>query len=251
MLTMTQDLETIVELQEAMNRLQNAEQRFHGIPDWMQELHEEHEARRTEIEALEAAAEALAHDRRSAEAAISDAQEKLKKYQQQINKVTTQREYGALLQEIDTVKAQIAAAEEQGLSTIERYDQTQKELAEKRKSFREVEGRYATEQARWEGEKPAVAEQVRELSGRIAILKDRLPKGLVSQFERIRDRHPNGALAVIRLLERPGGRGPREWHCGACNYRVRPQVVVEIRNNGTLVQCDSCKRILYVAASPA
>lgn len=249
MLTMTQHLETIVELQGALDQLRAAERRLHGIPDWMKELHEEHAARRLEIEALEAGAEALAHDRRAAEAAIGDALEKLKKYQQQINRVSTQREYGALLQEIDTAKAQIAASEEQALSLIERFDQTQRELAEKRESFREIEERYAVELERWEGEKPAVARQVDELSERTAILKDRLPRGLVAQYERIRERHPGGALAPIRLLERPG-RGPREWHCGACNYRVRPQVVVEIRNDGSLVQCDSCKRILYLEEAP-
>ncbi len=246
----TQHLDTIVELQGALDQLRDAERRLHGIPDWMKELHEEHGARQGEIEALEADAEAIAHDRRFAEAAIGDVQEKLKKYQQQINKVSTQREYGALLQEIDTAKAQIAASEEQALAMIERFDQTQKELAAKREAFREVEERYAVELARWEGEKPAVARQVDELNGRIAVLKDRLPKGLVSQYERIRERHPNGALAAIRLLERPG-RGQREWHCGACSYRVRPQVVVEIKNNGSLVQCDSCKRILYVEEAPA
>jgi len=242
----TQHLETIVELQGALDQLQDAERRLHGIPDWMKELHEEHAARRSEIEALEAGAEALARDRRAAEGAIGDAQEKLKKYQQQINKVSTQREYGALLQEIDTAKGQIASSEEQALSMIERFDQTQKDLEAKREAFREIDARYAAELARWEAEKPAVAQQVDELNGRIGVLKERLPKGLVSQYERIRDRHPGGALAPIRLLERPG-RGPREWHCGVCNYRVRPQVVVEIKNNGSLVQCDSCKRILYLA----
>lgn len=247
-LTMTQHLETIVELQGALDRLQEAERRLHGIPDWMRELHDEHSTRKAEIDAHEAVAEALTHERRIAEGAAADAQEKLKKYQQQINKVSTQREYGALLQEIDTVKGQIAAAEEQALFALERHDETQGELAALRESFRELAARYAEEQARWEGEKPAVARQVEELQGRIAVLKERLPRGLVSQYERIRDRYPNppnSALAPIRLLERPG-RGPREWHCGACNYRVRPQVVVEIRNNGSLVQCDSCKRILFL-----
>jgi predicted nucleic acid-binding Zn-ribbon protein len=250
MLAMTQHLETIVELQGALDQLRNAEQRLHGIPDWMKELHDEHGARRSEIENLEASGEEIARDRRAAEGAVGDAQERLKKYQQQINKVSTQREYGALLQEIDTVKAQIAAGEDQALSLLERFEQIQKELAERRESFREVEERYAAELARWEGEKPGVAKQVEELNGRISTLKERLPKGLVSQYERIRERHPSGALAPIRLLERPG-RGQREWHCGACSYRVRPQVVVEIKNSGSLVQCDSCKRILYVEEAPA
>ncbi len=69
-------------------------------------------------------------------------------------------------------------------------------------------------------------------------------------FDRILDRYPGGALAPVRSIERPG-KGQREWHCGACNYRVRPQAVVEIRNGSNLVQCDSCKRILYLEAEPA
>jgi uncharacterized protein len=242
---MSQYLDTIVELQEALNQLSEARERLHGIPDWMRELHDEHVARSAEIQALDESAEALTRDRRAAEGAIGDAQEKLKKYQQQINRVTTQREYGALLQEIDGAKAAIATCEEQAFSSLERLEQTQRDLAEKRESFRELDSRYAAELARWEEEKPAVAERVAELEAQIASLRARLPRGLFSQFERIRERHHGSALAPIRLLERPG-RGPREWHCGACNYRVRPQVVVEIKNSLDLVQCDSCKRILYL-----
>ena len=104
---MNQNLQNILELQTALTQLHEAEQRLHGIPDWMRELHEEHTAREDGDRALEETAAEAARQRRAAEAAVQDAQEKLKKYQQQINKVSTQREYGALLQEIDTVKGQI------------------------------------------------------------------------------------------------------------------------------------------------
>jgi predicted nucleic acid-binding Zn-ribbon protein len=247
---MSQYLETIVELQEAQNQLAQAQERLHGIPDWMRELHDEHATRGAEIQVLEEAAETLGRERRAAEAAIGDAQEKLKKYQQQINKVSTQREYGALLQEIDTAKAQIATCEEQAFSSLERLEQTQRDLAAKREDFRDLDRRYAAELARWEEEKPAVAQRVAELEAQIQGLREKLPRSLYSQFERIRERHGASALAPIRLLERPGGKGPREWHCGACNYRVRPQVVVEIRNSSDLVQCDSCKRILFLPEAP-
>ncbi|HET9226972.1 MAG TPA: C4-type zinc ribbon domain-containing protein [Thermoanaerobaculia bacterium] len=246
---MNQNLETIVELQAALHQLRDAERRLHGIPDWMRELHEEHASNKAEIEEIETSVEEAAKERRAAEAAASDAQEKLKKYQQQINRVSTQREYGALLQEIDTVKAQITASEEKALSLLERHEQAQKDLTARRETFREVEGRYATELARWEAEKPGVAQHVADLKARIAELRGKLPRGVVSQFERILDRYPGGALAPVRLIERPG-RTQREWHCTACNYRVRPQSVVEIRNGSGTVQCDSCKRILYLEAEP-
>jgi len=242
-------LDTIIELQNATSQLKDAEQRLSGVPDWMRELHEEHAGRRAEIEALEQAAETAAKERRTAEAATQDAQEKLKKYQQQINRVTNQREYGALLQEIDTVKSQIAASESQALSALEQHEKADKDLAEKRESFRELDERYSTELARWEAEKPGVARQIADLKARIATLRSGLPRQVVSVFDRVLDRNPSGALASVRPIERPG-RTQREWACSACNYRVRPQSVVEIRNSGNLVQCDSCKRILYLEPEP-
>jgi predicted nucleic acid-binding Zn-ribbon protein len=248
---LSQYLDTIVELQAALDQLAEAQERLHGIPDWMRELHDEHVAKSAEIQALEETAETLAKDRRAAEGAITDAQEKLKKYQQQLNKVSTQREYGALLQEIDTAKAQITTCEEQAFASLEKLDQTQAGLTAQREGFRDLDQRYAAELARWEAEKPAVAEKVASLEARIAGFKEKLPRSLFAQFERIRERHGGTALAPIRLLERPGGKAPREWHCGACNYRVRPQVVVEIRNSSDLVQCDSCKRILYLPGPQA
>jgi predicted nucleic acid-binding Zn-ribbon protein len=248
---MSQNLEVIVELQAALYHLRDAERRLHGIPDWMRELHDEHAASKAEIEEIEKSVDEAARERRTAEAAASDAQEKLKKYQQQINRVSTQREYGALLQEIDTVKTQISGSEEKALSSLERHEKTQKDLEARRESFRELNERYAAELARWESEKPGVAQQVADLKARIAELRGKLPRGLSSQFDRILERYPSGALASIRLIERPGSKGQREWHCAACNYRVRPQSVVEIRNGTSLVQCDSCKRILYVEAEPA
>jgi predicted nucleic acid-binding Zn-ribbon protein len=241
---MNQNLQNILELQTTLTQLREAEQRLHGIPDWMRELHSEHTTRKAEIETTEAAAAEAARQRRQAEGAVQDAQEKLKKYQQQINKVSTQREYGALLQEIDTVKGQITAGESQALSALESSENAEKELETLRESFRDIEERYKAEMERWEREKPEVARQVESLRNHVGEIRQRLPRNIIAQFERVLERYPANAVAPVRLFERPG-RTQREWHCLACNYRVRPQTVVEIRNGSSLVQCDSCKRILF------
>ena len=52
------------------------------------------------------------------------------------------------------------------------------------------------------------------------------------------------ALASISKVEKTA-RAPSVWHCSNCNYRVRPQVVVDIRNNGNLHQCESCQKFLF------
>ncbi|HSG40751.1 MAG TPA: C4-type zinc ribbon domain-containing protein, partial [Thermoanaerobaculia bacterium] len=151
---------------------------------------------------------------------------------------------GALLQEIDTVKGQISSQEEAALSALDTSEKAEKELEALRESFREIEERYKAEMERWESEKPGVAQQVEELRTRAGGIKQALPRNIVSQFERVLEKYPSNAVAPVRLIERPG-RTQREWSCSACHYRVRPQTVVEIRNGEALVQCDSCKRILF------
>jgi len=243
---MAKPLETIVELQNALARLREAERQLDGIPDWMTELDAEYQERKAEIEAQESQAEEAASERRGAEGEISEMQEKLKRYQQQINEVSTQREYGALLQEIDTAKSRISELEEVAFGAMERIDSANKALEEQREAFRDLDERYQVELQKWEKEKPVIAEQAEKLRGTVETLRERLPRGQLALFERVYERTDGQAMAAIRKVERL--RGGAMWHCAACNYNVRPQVVVEIQDRGALLHCDSCKRILYVEA---
>lgn len=241
---MNRPLDTVIELQHALDRLRRAETQLGGIPDWMKELDAQYRERKEEIDELERTIESARTERKDAEAGIADAQEKLKRYQRQINEVTTQREYGALLQEIDTVKGQIAGLEEQGLAALERSESAKGQVEEKRAAFRDLEERYQVELARWEEEKPGIAEEARKLRERIEVLRERVPRPHLAHFERIYERSGGRAMAPIRKVER--ARGATMWHCAVCHYNVRPQVLVEIQDRGSLVQCDSCKRILYL-----
>lgn len=240
---MTRHLDTIVELQRDLTALRTAEHLLDGIPDWMQELHEEHSGKQAEIDEREAEMEAAAGERRAAEAGIEDCGVRLKRYQEQIGGVRTQREYGALLKEIDETKQEIKGLEENALAALERHEQAEKVVAELRAAFADLDSRYAEAQEQWETEKPAVAKEAAVLRERIETLRERVARGDLSLFQRLFDRHGGEALAIIRKAERSGSQS--FYHCSACNFRVRPQVVVEIRNQGTVVLCDSCKRILH------
>ena len=243
-------LETMVELQQACSELTVAETQIAGVPDWMLELHEEHRSRATEIDEIERIGAEAAREQREAEAGAADAREKVKHYQEQIGRVRNQREYSALLQEIDTAKGQVRDLERKAEEADGRRHEQQQRLEEAREAFRDLDERYGTELAKWEEQKPAVARRVEELSGRVEVLRERVPRPILAQFDLLRGRYEGRALADVREVER-SGKGPQMWHCSACNYMVRPQAVVEIRNHGTVVQCDSCKRILHLPGNVA
>ena len=236
-------LDVIVALQSTLRELSDANQRLHSIPDWMRELHEEHSQRKAEIDAVAEAAEEAERERREAEATIGDAEEKQKHYQQQISRVSTQREYGALLKEIDTVKAKIRDAEQQALEAMERNEQSLKQRQEMKEEFRDLDERYQAELAKWESEKPTVTAAIDELKARSKELRSQVPRPILTLFDRIFERYDGQAMSRVRKMEL--AKGNAMWHCEACSFNVRPQTVVEIKNGSRLNQCDSCKRILY------
>lgn len=236
-------LEAIVSLQKTLTELADADRRLNTIPEWMRELHEEHSSRNAEIETVEAEAATADQERREAEAALADAQEKQKHYQEQLGRVSTQREYGALLKEIDTTKDQISSSEQTALEATERKEQADQKIAELREAFHDLDTRYNAELEKWESEKPAVASAVEELSARAEDLRSQVHRQNLVLFDRLFDR--GGGEALARVLRMKVAKGNAMFHCETCSYNVRPQVVVEIRDRDTLNQCDSCKRILY------
>jgi predicted nucleic acid-binding Zn-ribbon protein len=42
----------------------------------------------------------------------------------------------------------------------------------------------------------------------------------------------------------------REGLCTVCHVRLRPQVFNMARRNDSIIQCDSCTRILYFVPAP-
>lgn len=248
---MASQLNLVTKLQRSLTEASDLNALLSGIPDWMQELHDEYSSRKSEIDTLEEALEAAAAERRAAEATDADCQEKLKGYQDQISQVRNQREYGALLQEIDLVKTQIRDCEEKALTALELYEANEKLRDEARDAFADLDQRYAKSMKKWEAEKPDIAQQAKEIEEDIKNLESSLPANILAHFRRVFDRHQGNAIAAVQKVQQTGKKKAEIWHCGACNYRVRPQSVVQIADKGTLVLCDSCKRILYLAEDSA
>ena len=236
-------LDTIVDLQHASVELARSLALLDGVPESMQELHDQYESQRSEIERLEEEHRQAELERRAAEAESEAGKASIQRYQEQISRVTTQREYGALLSEIDTVRAQMRQSDEEALLAIERQEQATAQLDEIRGAFEALNEQYQEALAAWEEQKPELRKRVEVLEGRIDIFRERLPPAALLQYERLFERHGGTPLAVIRIIE--STKAPIR-HCSFCNYRIRPQVVLQIQTQGAIVPCDSCQRILYL-----
>ncbi len=244
---MARQLDTVVALQQALDQLEALDESLAGVPPEMRELHDEYTERKAEIDALEATIAEAEATKRAAEVATQDFVVRLRHYQEQVNRVKTQREYSAILQEIDLVKEQTRDLEDQTLAAMETQEEAENALGELRQTFESLDAQYSEEATKWELAKPGVAQQAESTRDHIAELRQEIPASGRLLFERIRERHAGSTLAEVLPVDR-SVRGPSMWHCGACHYNVRPQAVVDILN-GSLILCDSCKRILFISES--
>ena len=242
---MPRELDSLVQLQLALKEADTARRQLDGIPDSMLPIHEQHRARLETIQGLEAQIEVDERERRSAETAATDAATKLQHYQEQINRVTTQREYGALLKEVDTVKATLSTHEDRALALLERVETARRELDQARTEFAELDRSYRELLEQWEQERPQVAARLADVERDIDRLRRLLPGQMLRQFELLYRRLDGNTLSTVTKMQ-AFGRSPAAWHCSVCNYRVRPQIIVEIKNTGALVQCERCQRFLRV-----
>jgi hypothetical protein len=230
---MDADLDRLIRLQQIDLARETARRRIADHPILIQSL----DTRlASATEALEAARAKVAENlaaRRAVEKDLGMIQARLSKFKDQLMEVKTNKEYTAMLKEIEAAQSEVRRLEDRILERMLEHDDflaTQKA----------AEGRLATDKAMIATERKQIEEETarleRELeettSARARVITEISP-GVLSTYETVRERR---GTAVVEVK---GG------YCSACHVRIRPQVANDLRRNEIIFQCESCNRILY------
>jgi predicted nucleic acid-binding Zn-ribbon protein len=231
---MNQPLADLVELQQLDSAAEQARLRIAVIPDISAAL----EARLAEREEAVAQAKAALTDsqtrRRAVEKDLAVVQGRLSKYRDQLMAVKTNKEYTAMQTEIGTAEREVGAFEEQIIALLLEADEHQAAVKAAEAALEEERGSIAGERQALEQEGDRLERRIEELAEARHALVARMDRTALNLFEHVaRSRR---GLAVVEA---------RNGHCSVCNVRLRPQVFNEVRRNDTLIQCESCQRILY------
>ncbi len=178
--------------------------------------------------------------RRALEKDVAAVDSRLARFEDHKAAVKTNQEYTALLHEIASARTEKDALEEQILVLLEEADA----LTADRKS---AEAAVAAAKQDAEGGRAALGAERQSLEAEIA----RLAAERARQAAGVEARH----LAVYDQLLK-GRRGVAVTQlkgetCAACHVRLRPHVAQQVRRNDSLIQCESCQRILYFEAPAA
>jgi hypothetical protein len=232
-------LDALFRLQDLLVSIEKKTEQRSKTPDHLSHVEaafQDARRRREEADALLSKASAR---KKALEAEVVDLAEKLKKYQAQLPSVKTNKEYGALLNEIDVVKREVRAKEDEILALEENVAASSAELAQHEASFPAEEAGYEEQMKEWRAEQAALTAEIDAARKEATRLEKSLDKGLLRRFRQIAQKRSGVAIARITMV------GPQTASCSACHVRLRPQLLSDLRLSKEPIYCDSCKRILY------
>lgn len=147
--------------------------------------------------------------------------------------VKTNKEYQALMIEIQYLASQIDK-EETRLIAIDDENET------RRREIKRITDRIASEKSTLENEKKSLEGALREAQDALKIIEDEKLRIMPHISERIR-------ALYARILKAKGDSGVANVVadiCQGCYSRVPPQKALEIRRNDDIFTCEVCGRIL-------
>jgi uncharacterized protein len=235
------DLQHLIRLQQLDTDIETARRRIAEIPLFQQAM----DARLADQQtALAATKQRLADNqakRREIEKDVATVQTRLSKYKDQLMEVKTNKEYQAMQHEIAGAQESIRGQEDRILEGMEEAEGLTRELKAAEAELKRQQAEVTAEQKVLSDEAIALEQAIgKHVAEREQVAREISPQSL-ALFEHVAKARRGLAVAEAR-----------DGLCTVCHVRLRPQVFNDVRRNETLIQCESCQRILYFvpAATP-
>jgi hypothetical protein len=234
------DLERLIQLQQIDSFGEGARRRIADQPALAEALDARLAAASSGLEAARADLAASQTARREVEKNLAAIQMRLSKYKGQLMEVKTNKEYQAVLKEIEAAQAEVRQLEDRILERMLEADDLTARVKLAESQLVADKALVAAERKQLDEEIEKLKVELDETVGRRAALVAQLPANVLSTYDTVfRGRR---GLAVVEA---------KAGFCTACHVRLRPQMYNELYRNDSIQQCSSCQRILYFVRQPA
>lgn len=231
---MQQDLDKLLELQIIDYDLGELERSKEYLPDMMDNLKHEISEAQLKFETAKSGLEENKLKQKNLELEIGTKEAELQKFQQQMMSIKTNKEYDALVSEIDNIKSNISSFETELLETIDLISNFEKNIAEYEEKYRFINDNNTKQLDILQQKIDSIGDKVSAKNSERKALSSSIPRQLISIYDRVR--HGKGGSAVVAVKKRA---------CGACYKAQTPKKIQDIRKGDRLFTCDNCGRLLY------
>jgi len=229
-----EELRTIYEAQKIHLKIMEHENKRYLTPERIKSMDNEIKELKNKLEKEKQVIDELEKERRKKEKEIDAEREKIKKYESKLYEVKTNKEYQALLKEIETAKSENDKTEEDILILMEKVEELKKDYGSLLKKTAQREKEVENEKNKLEKEIDTLDKQIDELTARRDELLSTVSENLRKTYRTLLEKR-NG-IAVVNV---------RNGVCLGCYMNIPPQMFIEATKNQSLIFCPSCNRIFY------
>jgi predicted nucleic acid-binding Zn-ribbon protein len=224
------------DLTHVRRRLRSKENAVRAIQARIDELAARHEALKGQLRREQGETDGLELDRRSAEDQITHLRTAL-------HRTKTNKEYAAILTQINTLKADNAKLEEGTLRIMHEVDglradaeRIQQQIDGEKNRLNEILQTNAGEVERLNG-------MMEELLSKRSAAAEGVASDTLGAFERVAERYEGEAMANIEVH---GKKPPYDYICGGCFMTLNAEHANALQTRDEIRTCDNCGRILYL-----
>jgi len=232
----------VQEQMELLKELQEIDQELSKVRQSRKELEAERSALNADVERVQGMVDSLAADgealkgqRRELTQALVLEQENVKKAEGRLPTIKTQKEYVAVLKEIDTAKKMNKDIDDQIRAKDGEIEVLEKEREEKEGQLASLTEKVDARQGEIAAVLAEYSQTEDEKGGQRDTLLKELPVQLRKRYQLLFDRR--GGMAVVEA---------RNGACLGCNMHLPPQLFNSLFQTREILSCPHCNRLLFV-----
>jgi len=231
---MEEQLNLLIRLQDIDGAIRARKEEKKKLPEMLAELERKSEANKAELDTVREALETAQKGKRDRDRDLEEGGQKVEKLKSRTPDIKTNKEYTALLKEIETVEQENKTVEDDILKLMEKIDAAAGEI-------KNAESRSTEEAAAIAAERKQLEENMAKLEAELATAE--------------RERNELAALVEAPLLAKYQKRyaslsgrvvvEARNESCAGCFMSIPPQLFVNVKKNTDIITCPHCSRILF------
>jgi predicted nucleic acid-binding Zn-ribbon protein len=231
---MKESLFKLLNLQRIDTELDKLNRVQADYPEAIAELRKKLETAKQAVDDKKQQAIDLDKTRRHLEGELETIQADLKKHQDRLYEVKTNREYDALQIEIEVLGNRADENETIILEGIEQHDDLKTMLEEEESAYKALKADYLGQIQDLQSRLDLVDGEASGWRKQRSVAEELVERPALSNYNRIR-RVVRDGVAVV-----PIGKGS----CGGCFRQLPPQRRMEVRRQDRIIRCENCGRIL-------
>jgi predicted nucleic acid-binding Zn-ribbon protein len=234
-INLKEELNKLIKLQEIDTHLHDLNKEKNEKPKIIEALDKEFEHKKQVLKEFEEKSKAILLKRKDKEGLLASKEEKIKEQQNKLYSLKTNKEYSAMLSEINGIKMDKSLLEEDILRILEDQDTLNIDLEKQKQALKQDEDKFNQD-------KKKILDRIKEIEGFIkdfeakrSAAEKEIDSKIMVPYNRILK--GKESLALVKV---------ENHSCQGCYMEVPPQIINEIKMNDKLIFCEMCARILYI-----